>query len=167
MLVCCITGYGLCLFMRVWRQWTWAVVSSYKLDQQWEESSLKGTCACRNFWPLRLHYVVIVEHWKDFLWKAWLEIGTPKVTCRIFCGFSLKGLYWIINDKQSKVIAVHALRVPGGWGSQISRQSAQRGGKVVSPTYRPPLPPGNIAGTHFCDRLRRSQPHGIDSKTFQ
>jgi len=24
------------------------------------------------------------------------------------------------------------------------------GGKVVSPTHRPPLPTGNIPGTHFC-----------------
>jgi len=24
------------------------------------------------------------------------------------------------------------------------------GGKVVSPTHPPPLPPGNIPGTHFC-----------------
>jgi len=28
--------------------------------------------------------------------------------------------------------------------------SAQDGGKVVSLTHRPPLPPGNTAGTHFC-----------------
>ena len=28
--------------------------------------------------------------------------------------------------------------------------TAQDGGKVVSLTYRPPLPPGNAAGTHFC-----------------
>jgi len=28
--------------------------------------------------------------------------------------------------------------------------AAQDGGKVVSLTYRPPLPPGNAPGTHFC-----------------
>jgi hypothetical protein len=33
------------------------------------------------------------------------------------------------------------MRVPGGWSSQISWQSAHEGGKVVSPTHRPPLPP--------------------------
>jgi hypothetical protein len=28
--------------------------------------------------------------------------------------------------------------------------TAQDGGKVVSLTHRPPLPPGNRPGTHFC-----------------
>ena len=28
--------------------------------------------------------------------------------------------------------------------------TAQGGGKVVSLTHRPPLPPGNTPGTHFC-----------------
>jgi len=28
--------------------------------------------------------------------------------------------------------------------------TAQDGGKVVSLTHRPPLPPGNVPGTHFC-----------------
>ena len=28
--------------------------------------------------------------------------------------------------------------------------TAQRGGKVVSLTHRPHLPPGNSPGTHFC-----------------
>jgi len=28
--------------------------------------------------------------------------------------------------------------------------TAQDGGKVVGLTHRPPLPPGNALGTHFC-----------------
>ena len=43
-----------------------------------------------------------------------------------------------------------ALRFPGGCDSQISRESSHKCGKVVSPTHRPPLPPGNVPDTHFC-----------------
>ena len=38
---------------------------------------------------------------------------------------------------------------------------AQDGGKVVSLTQRPPLPPGNAPGTHLCYRLSRTQGHGV------
>jgi len=35
--------------------------------------------------------------------------------------------------------------------------TAQDGGKFVRLTHRPPLPPGNTLGTHFCYRLSRLQ----------
>jgi len=37
--------------------------------------------------------------------------------------------------------------------------TAQDCGQVVILTHRPPLPPGNAPGTHFCYRL--SRPHGF------
>jgi hypothetical protein len=37
--------------------------------------------------------------------------------------------------------------------------TAQNGGKVVGLTHRPPLPPGNTPGTHFCYRLSRPKGH--------
>jgi len=42
-----------------------------------------------------------------------------------------------------------AQRVQGGWVFQIMTV-AHEGGKVVSLTHRPPLPPGNNPGNHFC-----------------
>ena len=37
--------------------------------------------------------------------------------------------------------------------------TAQDGGKIVGRRHRPPLPPGNSPGTHFCQRLSRPQDH--------
>jgi len=57
------------------------------------------------------------------------------------------------TNKTRKAVPLQAWSGPGG--SRKLRfpdfmTTAQDGGKVVSLTHRPPLPPGNTPGTHFC-----------------
>ena len=57
-----------------------------------------------------------------------------------------------------------ALMLAGGWGSQMSRQSVHEGGKVVSPTHRPPLPPVFLALISIGGRVEPSaivRPEGL------
>jgi len=58
-----------------------------------------------------------------------------------------------INKGKGKSVPLQAWSGPEG-SRKLSfpdyMTTAQDGGKFVSPTHRPPLPPGNAPGTHFC-----------------
>jgi len=90
----------------------------------------------------------------------------------------------LVKVTQSHYRPGQSLRVPGVWGSQISRQSAHEGGKVVSPTHRPPLPPRKYSWYSFllrgwvnprailgpeglCQWKIRMTPSGIEPATFR
>ena len=112
---------------------------------------------CENF----LSKVVM----SGFYCSSLITLSTDCTIIRSIAASYLFNLWIFLNDdKGKKVKQSHdkpgqALRVPGGWGSQISRQSPHEGGKVVSLTHWPSLPPGNIPGTHFCRRLSQPQGH--------
>ena len=57
------------------------------------------------------------------------------------CSQVCKIIYNMIKVKLSLYKPGQAPRVPGGSDTQISRQSVQKGGKVVSTTHWPPIPP--------------------------
>ena len=81
--------------------------------------------------------------------ELYLNLGTPS-----WCGQrKLKGKSYLITGLD------RPLRLQEFEAPRIYKQSAHEGGKVVSPTHRPPLPPDHIPGTHFCQRLSRSQGH--------
>ena len=94
-------------------------------------------------------------------WKQWRWDSCNPSTFTVHCQYhstrpSLSLTYhwhyiiWTIKGK--------AVPLQGWSGPEGSRKlsfpyfmtTAQVGGKVVSLTHRPPLPPGNTRGTHFC-----------------
>jgi hypothetical protein len=80
--------------------------------------------------------------------------------------FALMGCVYIYKVKLSRFRPGQALGVPGVWGSRIFRQSAQEGGKVVSPTHRPSLPPGRalvlISVRGWVDPRATMRPQGLN-----
>jgi hypothetical protein len=85
--------------------------------------------------------------WETQIWEASIFTtfyGMTKVMLYAFSSVIVK-----VEVKQSLYRAGQAVRVPGGWGSQISRQLAYEGAKVVSPMDRPPLTPRKYSWYSF------------------
>jgi hypothetical protein len=90
---------------------------------------------------------------------------------------------YLLKGKQSHYRPWQALRVPENWGSQILRQLAHEGGKVVSHVHRLPLPqeiflvlipvrgwvdPRAIVWPEgLCEWKNPVTPSGIEPETFQ
>jgi hypothetical protein len=62
-------------------------------------------------------------------------------------------MFYSFVKGKGKIVPLQAWSGPeGSWKLRFPdfMSAAQDGGKVVSHTHRPPLPPGNTPGTHFC-----------------
>jgi len=81
--------------------------------------------------------------WTKTFWLLTLPNEEETCKCMAYCN-SVK-----VKVKQYHYKPGHAMRVPGVWGSQIWRQLAHEGGKVISPTHRPPLPPRKYSWYSF------------------
>jgi len=68
--------------------------------------------------------------------------------------YQLQTCHFLYDSRKGKGKAVPLQAWNGPEGSRKLRfpdyMTTQDGGKVVSPTHRPPLAPGNAPGTHFC-----------------
>ena len=102
-----------------------------------------------NFIVQILCFVGPTKHKQGDVW--YIEFVTPFLNT---VPTSLMVFYFFTEGKgKGKAVPLQAWSGPEG--SRKLRfpdfmTTAQDGGKVVSLTHRPPLPPGSAPGTHFC-----------------
>jgi hypothetical protein len=87
-------------------------------------SAWVSVCDCQRV-SVRAHMCECVWVCECVSMSAWVWVTDRNFLC-------------ISKVKQSYSSPGHALRFPGGWGSQISKQSTYESVKFVSPTQRPP-----------------------------
>jgi hypothetical protein len=77
----------------------------------------------------------------------------------------------LVKVKQSHYRPLQALRVPGGWGSQMLGKSSHEDGEVVGPTKQPPVKgwvdPRAVGRSEGCQWKIPMTPSGIDPATFR
>ena len=128
---------------------------------------------CYGKWPrVVLHKNRCLEGIIYLATWTWPVFWTPNLALLARSILGLRKFRDFVKVKQSHYRSGQPLRAPGGWGSQISRQSAHEGDKVVSPMQWLPLPHWKCSWTHFCYWLSRSQGHSaagriISMKTFK
>ena len=125
-------------------------------NNQWQIVLIFSTHDCYMFRPYApaisqriLDYSDKGLYFKWYKHASSTDICTQNFTINDFNTYSFLRTMVKVKVKQSHYRPGHALRVPGGWGSQISRQSAHEGGKIVSATHRPPLPPRKYSWYSF------------------
>ena len=104
-------------------------------------------CVC---WPLRQS---ILSFYNSENFQIRLADKATHFTARKLMGLVRLWRRATSDHKKGKSVPLQAWSGPEG--SRKLRfpdfmTTAQGGGKVVSLTHRPPLPPGNTPGTHFC-----------------
>jgi hypothetical protein len=118
------------VYLRFWTLYT-TVESANAIVQNvfhYMQRKLSNQNSCNTIYPrnvLCFMYIIVNTVHKDDFWKVKRTAAVPLQA-------------WRGPERSRK------LRFPD------FMTKAQDGGKVVSLTHRPPLPPGNKPGTHFC-----------------